>query len=210
MTSGPARRLVLLVAVSLLAVACGRPAPAAAWEPLSIWIRPLCFAGVTPVDAPAGARFYRVYERLLVVVQPDIDPQFSVGAIIVQVPPDALLPPKAPEAWTCVRKGPGPLFATVVILAHVVTRLEKDEDPDAALARVLAHELAHVAGHASEDAAEVMGAYYAERAGFDCRRWVTGFGPYWIPSAERRALLQEACAMAKKGLRPVERDALKK
>jgi hypothetical protein len=197
-----ANRLISLAIVALLSMACVRP-PSPAWQPLSLWVRPLCYVGLTPVDSPAAARFYRVFERLLAVAQPDIDPRLSVAAVIVQAAPGAILPPRPPDGWTCVQKGSDPSSSTVVMFAEVVLRAESDGDPDAALARVLAHELAHVAGHASEEAAEAIGAYYAERAGFDCRRWVVGFGPHWVPDGERRALIERACIRAKKGLRPL-------
>lgn len=213
-----ARVVALNVFTALLAFGCATPAPRETWQPIASWTRPLCATGIVPVEGPGESRFYRVYERLLVIAKPDLPADIVVSAVLVsgrgssewESTTTAHGSGAGPRwAWTCIDRGGRQRYATIMLSTAALADMERDRDPDAAIARLLAHEFAHVAGMRSEDDAERLGVYYAERAGFDCRRWVTGIAPHWIPREDRRVVLARACVLAKQGVRPLEGNVLR-
>ena len=168
-----------------------------------------------PVTTSDDETLRRVFDAVLAVARADLPraPQSDAPAVSLE-----LVAVERPwrDRWrvaaVCVR-------GTVVsILVNASTLPALLQDRGGPLARVLAHELAHVTlRHAPGDhvptielEADTLGAYYAERAGYPCRRSATwGIQGWavrqWPDPAAYRAAVHAACAGAERGVRPPRR-----
>ena len=196
---------VLLVVMTLGAV------PAAAAEsgttPIPGWARPLCLPRAVPVNSPWDREVNALFTRLVEAAGDDLrgrDP------VVVVVEGDDL-----PAAGACGGAG---LPSTILLSAHMLRAADtwRPETRELIIATRIAHEIAHVTLHQErgrglplkrkEAEADALGAYYLERAGFDCRRWVAGIGTWYgggyASDTEQRAIVELGCALAKRGERP--------
>ena len=198
---------VLLVVMALGAA----PAAAAAAEPgttpIPGWNRPLCLPKAVPVNSPWDREVNALFTRLVETAGDDLrgrDP------IVVVVEGDDL-----PAAGACGGAG---LPSTILLSARMLRAADtwRPEIRELIIATRLAHEIAHVTLHQErgrglpfkqkEAEADALGAYYLERAGFDCRRWVAGIGTWYgggyASDTDQRTIVELACALAKRGERP--------
>jgi len=183
------------------------------------WSRPLCEPGIRAVATAHDAELRRVFDAVAAVARPDLPvarytdvPAVSLSVVAVEWAMHDRL------AAFCQR---GSLASVLVNAGQLAAMLRDDGAP---LARILGHELAHLTlGHerlmtwATADAAieleaDELGTFYAERAGFSCRRstdWaVHGWAVHqWPDPARYRAAVAAACAAAERGQRPVPRFA---
>ena len=166
--------------------------------PMAGFTRNLCVAGAVPVSSRWDDQLHRVFDRLARIAGADV-----AWDDVVIVAVDG--PPTLSTAWTCG----GMRRSTIAFTVRALARLNTFRAADELVAVTIAHELAHVALHirssgkntdVEEIEADTLGVYYFERAGYDCRRWVTGEG-YVVPE-DRREAADVACADAKRGLRP--------
>lgn len=175
--------------------------------PIAGWSRPLCLPGAVPVRSPWDSEVAAIFARLLRVAGDDVRDRDPVAVV---VDGEGL-----PTAGVC--GGPG-IPSTVVLPVRTLRAAWSwpIETRQTIIATQLAHELAHVALHqergvgvpraVKEAEADALAAYYLERAGFDCQRWVAGIGTWYranyAAEAEQRPAIEAACGRAKRGERP--------
>ena len=179
------------------------------------WNGPLCETSVRPVKTSDDETLSRVFDAVLDIARADLPRRPDSDAPAVTIALVAVERPWSDRfrlATVCVRGS----LVSIMVNANAFPVLLQDRGGP--LARVLAHEVAHVTlrhtpgAHAptAELEADTLGAYYAELAGFPCRRsaaWgVQGWAVrQWPDQAEYRAAVQAACAAAERGVRPPRR-----
>jgi hypothetical protein len=150
---------------------------APALTPIAGWTRGLCVDKAVAVTSPWDDAVRRVYGRLRDVARLDLATD-DVAVVVVTGPPTVDGYTQA-GGWVC-RAG---AETTIALHAWTLETAFDGADPEAALARVMAHELAHVVLHLGPEArqadplrreweADRLGAYYFARAGFPCQSWL--------------------------------------
>jgi hypothetical protein len=199
-----------LVMAAILAMGVGGCAAAVSeprMVPIAGWSRPLCLPTAVAVRSPWDPEVAAIFARLLRAAADDVRHRNPVAVVVEG---EGL-----PTAGVC--GGPG--IPSTVVLPVGTLRAASSwpvETRQTIVATQLAHELAHVALHqergvgvpraVKEAEADALAAYYLERAGFDCQRWVAGIGTWYranyAAEAEQRPAIEAACDRAKRGERP--------
>jgi hypothetical protein len=212
MTTRPSTKYLNgLVVAALLATGlggCAATAPEPLMIPIAGWSRPLCLPNAVAVRSPWDGEVAAIFTRLLRVAGDEVRDRNPVAVVVEG---EGL-----PTAGVC--GGPG-VPSTVVLPVRTLRAAWSwpVDTRQTIIATQLAHELAHVALHqergvgvaraVKEAEADALAAYYLERAGFDCHRWVAGIGTWYRASyaaeVEQRPAIEAACARAKRGERPL-------
>lgn len=189
----------------LLLVGCATTA----LEPIAGWDRPLC-AQAKAVTSPWDSEIREVWARLWPIVAVEAGRR-DVTAVVVEGGHLA--------AWTCGDTSAATIAIPAATLRSIQTWAGR-RDTKAMIGQLVAHELAHVVLHQNAPArsidlvtreyeADELGAYYFERAGFNCRVWVEGIGLWkrggYASDADQREAVGRACDLAKQGQRPPRR-----
>jgi hypothetical protein len=198
---------VMAALFSMALGGCMATAPEPLMVPIAGWSRPLCLPNAVAVRSPWDAEVTAIFARLLRVAGDEVRDRNPVAVVVEG---EGL-----PTAGVC--GGPG-VPSTVVLPARTLRAAWSwpIETRQTIIATQLAHELAHVALHqergvgvpraVKEAEADALAAYYLERAGFDCQRWVAGIGGWYrandAAEAAQRPAIEAACARAKRGERP--------
>jgi hypothetical protein len=199
---------LLLGAAATIAAGCAAPT----YTPIADWRRNLCVREAVAVETPWDADVRRVLERLHGSSGPGA--ARTPPAIVVVTGPPMTRPGHFVDAWIC-----GP---TIVLHANAVADAARSADLHRILATIVAHELAHlVLGHGTstrdpvqlEFEADALGAYFFDKAGYDCAWWVArsrslvGRSAQYAPRergllAARYDAVQSGCALARQGGAP--------
>ncbi len=192
---------------------------AATFEPIPNWSLPLCASKAVPVRTPWDLTVSELFDRLhKVVISVQITHPRRQGwrapSHIVVVTGGS--PPGHVAGWLC--------FPTIVYHIIGIQEAYGSDQPEAALARVIAHEFAHAAlrhdlsvvdHYQGESEADALGAYYFEKAGFDCDWWVQkarrrmlaqrgeGFLRDQVETEREYAAVKQGCALSKEGRVPL-------
>lgn len=170
-------RVAAKVFVAALPVVVALAACAPTLTPRPGWTRGLCVEKAVAVQSPWDDTVSRIHLRLASVARADM-PTREVVVVVVAGPPTVDGYTMA-GGWIC-RSDAG---LTLALHAWTVEAAFSGDDPEAALARVIAHELAHAVLHFDpvgakvekiqrEYEADYLGAYYYARAGFRCQAWL--------------------------------------
>ena len=200
-------RLVVAAALAMGLAGCAATVPEPHIVPIAGWSRPLCLPTAVAVRSPWDPEVTAIFAHLLRAAGADVRDRDPVAVVVEG---EGL-----PTAGVC--GGPG-VPSTVVIPVRTLQAAWSwpIDTRQTIVATQLAHELAHVALHqergvgiphaVKEAEADALAAYYLERAGFDCQRWVAGIGTWYranyAAEAEQRPAVEAACARAKRGERP--------
>lgn len=206
--------LAALVVMALVFLLAGCAAARAAHP---VWSGPLCGVEMRPVVTEHDAELRRVFGAVAVVARPDLPslrghpdiPTIKLEAVAVE----RTWRERAHVGGMC-RRGS---VALIVVSADALPGMVRDGA--ARLAITLGHELAHLTlrhqatpwrDAAKELEADELGVYYARRAGFACRPFVTWAVDSeavteWPEPAKYRAAVAAACAGAERGVRPEPR-----
>jgi hypothetical protein len=166
-------------------------------------LHPMCAKSRT-VDVGLDGELQRVYRRLFTEeVRKDIFP-FRVEMFTV------FDEQRYPAGFICYGFDDTRVHTIIVPVSTFIHGLAATE-LERQLAQLLAHELAHATRHAKaegrtgqvEREADELGVYYYERAGYDCRTWWPVNPPHH--GYADKAMVELACQVAKRGLRPPRR-----